>query len=137
MVEKVSKSLDEKYYEIDHKSGLKIYVMPKENYNSAYAIFGTDTAQLILNLSVPIRTNGLLCRRVLLIFLSISCLKVRTLMLLHAMRKQVLRLMRILRLTKRATFSSAVIILKRHLKSCLILSLTLISQKKPLKKNRV
>ena len=58
-------------------------------------------------------------------------------MLLHAMRKQVLRLMRILRLTKRATFSSAVIILKRHLKSCLILSLTLISQKKPLKKNRV
>ena len=29
MVEKVSKSLDEKYYEIDHKSGLKIYVMPK------------------------------------------------------------------------------------------------------------
>ena len=42
MVEKVSKSLDEKYYEIDHKSGLKIYVMPKENYNSAYAIFGTD-----------------------------------------------------------------------------------------------
>lgn len=42
MVEKVSKSFDEKYYEIDHKSGLKIYVMPKENYNSAYAIFGTD-----------------------------------------------------------------------------------------------
>lgn len=42
MIEKVSKSLDEKYYEIDHKSGLKIYVMPKENYNSAYALFGTN-----------------------------------------------------------------------------------------------
>lgn len=42
MVEKISDSLDEKYYEIDHKSGLKIYVMPKENYSSAYAIFGTD-----------------------------------------------------------------------------------------------
>ena len=33
--------LGEKYYEIDHKSGLKIYVMPRENYSSAYAIFGT------------------------------------------------------------------------------------------------
>ena len=42
MTEKVSKSLDEKYYVIDHKSGLKIYVMPKENYSSTYAIFGTN-----------------------------------------------------------------------------------------------
>ena len=33
--------LFEKYYEIDHKSGLKIYVFPKENYSSAYALFGT------------------------------------------------------------------------------------------------
>lgn len=33
--------LQEKYYEIDHKSGLKIFVMPKENYKSTYAIFGT------------------------------------------------------------------------------------------------
>ena len=36
-----SSVLGEKYFEIDHKSGLKIYVMPKENYSSAYAIFGT------------------------------------------------------------------------------------------------
>ena len=33
--------LGERYFEIDHKSGLKIYVMPKENYSSTYAIFGT------------------------------------------------------------------------------------------------
>ena len=33
--------LREKYYEIDHKSGLKIYVFPKENYASSYALFGT------------------------------------------------------------------------------------------------
>ncbi|MBQ7202407.1 MAG: insulinase family protein [Eubacterium sp.] len=33
--------LGEKYYEINHKSGLKIYVFPKENYSSTYAIFGT------------------------------------------------------------------------------------------------
>lgn len=33
--------LRESYYEIDHPSGLKIFVMPKPDYNSAYAIFGT------------------------------------------------------------------------------------------------
>lgn len=33
--------LNERYYEIDHKSGLKIFVYPKENYSSSYAIFGT------------------------------------------------------------------------------------------------
>lgn len=36
-----SEILNEKYFEIDHKSGLKIYVFPKENYSSAYAVFGT------------------------------------------------------------------------------------------------
>ena len=33
--------LNERYYEIDHSSGLKIFVYPKENYSSSYAIFGT------------------------------------------------------------------------------------------------
>ena len=33
--------LKEKYYEIQHASGLKIYVFPKENYTSSYAVFGT------------------------------------------------------------------------------------------------
>lgn len=33
--------LHEKYYEIDHKSGIKIFVMPKEHYSSAYAVIGT------------------------------------------------------------------------------------------------
>ena len=33
--------LDEGYYSIDHKSGLKIFVYPKEDYASTYAIFGT------------------------------------------------------------------------------------------------
>ncbi len=41
MKEIVSTSLGERYYEIDHKSGLKIFVMPKENYSSTYAVFGT------------------------------------------------------------------------------------------------
>ncbi len=33
--------LGEKYYKIAHKSGLNIYVFPKENYSTAYAVFGT------------------------------------------------------------------------------------------------
>lgn len=41
MKEIKSTDLGERYYEIDHKSGLKIFVMPKENYSSAYAVFGT------------------------------------------------------------------------------------------------
>ncbi len=33
--------LDEGYYAVDHKSGLKIFVYPKEEYTSTYAVFGT------------------------------------------------------------------------------------------------
>lgn len=33
--------LGDKYFEIDHKSGLKIFVYPKVNFSSSYAIFGT------------------------------------------------------------------------------------------------
>lgn len=36
-----SEILGDSYYEIDHQSGLKIFVMPKENYSSSYALFGT------------------------------------------------------------------------------------------------
>lgn len=34
--------LGEKYFEINHPSGLKIYVMPKDNYSSSYAIFAAN-----------------------------------------------------------------------------------------------
>ncbi len=33
--------LNDSYYEINHSSGYKIFVYPKENYSSAYAVFGT------------------------------------------------------------------------------------------------
>lgn len=36
-----SAELEERYYEIDHPSGLKILVLPKEGYSSSYAMFGT------------------------------------------------------------------------------------------------
>lgn len=37
-----SELLNESYYEIDHKSGLKIFVMPKPGYSSCFAAFGTN-----------------------------------------------------------------------------------------------
>ena len=37
-----SKLVKDKYYIIDHPSGLTIYVYPKEGYRSTYAIFGTN-----------------------------------------------------------------------------------------------
>lgn len=36
-----SAKLREKYYEIEHSSGLRIFVLPKEGYRSTYAIIGT------------------------------------------------------------------------------------------------
>ena len=37
-----SKQLNEGYYKIEHPSGLNIYVYPKEDYASTYAMFGTN-----------------------------------------------------------------------------------------------
>ena len=36
-----STQLDEKYYSINHPSGLRILILPKKEYSSKYAIFGT------------------------------------------------------------------------------------------------
>ena len=36
-----NETLHEKYYEITHDSGLKILLLPKENFKSTYAVFGT------------------------------------------------------------------------------------------------
>lgn len=36
-----NEALGERYYQIDHPTGLRIYVLPKEGYSSAYAVFGT------------------------------------------------------------------------------------------------
>ncbi len=41
ITEVVSAKFKDKYYKIDHESGLTIYVYPKPGYNSKYAIFGT------------------------------------------------------------------------------------------------
>ena len=39
--EHVSEKLNEKYYEIEHSSGLRVFIHPKEGYRSTYAIIGT------------------------------------------------------------------------------------------------
>lgn len=39
--EVTSEKLGEKYFEIEHTSGLRIFIWPKEGYNSTYAILGT------------------------------------------------------------------------------------------------
>ncbi len=41
MKEIISKELGEKYYVVDHESGLHIIVSPKKDYKSTYALFGT------------------------------------------------------------------------------------------------
>ncbi|NLL63652.1 MAG: insulinase family protein [Ruminococcaceae bacterium] len=43
LMRKIKNSLlGDLYYEIDHKSGLKIFVYPKVGYESSYAVFGTN-----------------------------------------------------------------------------------------------
>lgn len=50
--EVVSEKLNEKYFEIEHTSGLKIFVWPKEGYNSTYAIFGTPFGSIYNHFTV-------------------------------------------------------------------------------------
>lgn len=50
----VSEKLRDKYYKINHDSGLTIYVAPKEGYKSSYAIFGTHFGSVNSNFV----TNG-------------------------------------------------------------------------------
>ena len=47
-----SERVAEKYYKINHPSGLTIYVYPKDGYNSAYAIFGTKYGSINTKFSV-------------------------------------------------------------------------------------
>ncbi len=47
-----SEFLSEKYYEIEHSSGLKIFVWPKEGYNSTYGIIGTPFGSIYNHFTV-------------------------------------------------------------------------------------
>ncbi|MBR2723945.1 MAG: insulinase family protein [Ruminococcus sp.] len=50
--EVVSEKLQEKYYEIEHSSGLRVFVWPKEGYNSTYAIIGTPFGSIYNHFTV-------------------------------------------------------------------------------------
>lgn len=41
ITEVISKRIKDKYYRIEHNSGLTVYLYPKADYNSKYAVFGT------------------------------------------------------------------------------------------------
>ncbi len=47
-----SELINEKYYEIEHSSGLKIFVWPKEGYNTTYGIFGTPFGSIYNSFTV-------------------------------------------------------------------------------------
>ena len=47
-----NEKLNESYYVINHKSGLTIYVYPKEGYSSTYAIFGTNYGSVNTQFSI-------------------------------------------------------------------------------------
>ena len=44
---KENKAIDEKYYYAKHKSGLPIYVIPK-NHTTGYAVFGTNFGSAVI-----------------------------------------------------------------------------------------
>ena len=101
--------LNEKYYKINHPSGLTVYVLPKENYSSAYAVFGTKYGSI----DTRFKRSDSDKWRVSLIFSSTNFLKVRIWTLLKDMQKQAPAQMPIPRLTKPAIFSNAAVILRR------------------------
>ena len=48
-----SERLHDKYYRVKHKSGLKVYIYPKEGYNSSYAILGAKVGSIDTTFKIP------------------------------------------------------------------------------------
>lgn len=55
--EVISERVGDSYYTIDHDSGLKIFVYPKEEYNSTYAIFGTKFGSINTSFLDPVQNK--------------------------------------------------------------------------------
>ena len=104
--------LGESYIQVNHKSGLTILLYPMPSYSGAYATFGTKYGSIdtkFKNQGTKILPKYL---QVLLIFLSINFLKMKTAMFLNFTLKRAHREMLTLLLIKQVTFSLAPIILK-------------------------
>ena len=100
---------------------MKIYVLPKENYNSAYAILGTDYGSIDTKFKRSDKDEWTVVPEGIAHFLEHKLFESEDLDALHAMQKQALRLMR-MRLTKRAIFFQCSDNFEASLESCLILS---------------
>lgn len=53
-----SERIGDNYYEVDHPSGLKIFIYPKENNNSTYAVFGTRYGSVDLSFKTSVETEA-------------------------------------------------------------------------------
>lgn len=131
-----SERVAEKYYKINHPSGLTIYVYPKDGYNSAYAIFGTRYGSI--NTKFPQMTaKQLPYLTVQRIILSINFLKAKTATHLFVMHKQVQMPMLIQVLKRPAIFFLVQKNLMKVLKFYLILFSHRILLRRPQLRNRV
>ena len=135
ITEHKSDILNEKYYLINHPTGLKIYVMPKENYSSAYAVFGTKYGSIDTRFKRSDKNEWTEVPEGIAHFLEHKLFE-RIWTPLHATQKQVRVQTLILHLTKPAIFFNAATILRTASRYFWILSKILISLPKLSKKNK-
>lgn len=96
MKEVRSERLRDSYYEGKHPSGLQIYLYPKKENASTYAIFGTRYGSVDTRFRRSDEKRRAKSQRELRIIWSISFSRAKTEMLLPVMQKQELRPMPIL-----------------------------------------
>ena len=90
------KRVGDTYYKLEHPSGLTVFIYPKENSNSTYAVFGTKYGSVDNQFRCSDEDTVHTVPEGIAHFWSTNYLKVKTEMLLHVMQKQALPLTRIL-----------------------------------------
>ena len=92
-----SDRVGDRYYEVKHPSGLRIFVYPKEQNNSTYAVFGTRYGSVDTTFKRSDEAEACTVPAGIIIW-STSFLRARTGMRLHGMPRPVRTPMHILRL---------------------------------------
>ena len=136
MKEQVSSILDERYYEIDHPTGLKIFVMPKAHYRPAYAVIGTKYGSIDNRFKRSDAAEYTEVPEGIAHFLEHKLFESEELMLFSALRPPVRLPMRILPLTRLAICSSAVTALTSRWRFCWTLCSTRTLRLKRWRKSR-
>lgn len=116
-----SKELRERLYEIDHSSGLKIFVMPKANYKSTYAVFGTKYGSIDTCFKRSDQKEYTRVPEGIAHFWNTNCLKAKSWTRLRDMQRPAPLQTLLLPLIKRVIFSSVQTGLQTALRSSLIL----------------